>query len=289
MYIHVLSNYSVDTFPTNKPSHFRNILCNEIQISSNFTKVGLAEISFFKKFPLSDVSAKFLVFDWLKSEDSGKTYGKFYSLTLDQDFITNGHDLAYKMNENIMKSVPRLKEKKRNIFSYDNSKMWLEFQETDYITLVLKADTLILLGAVERAEPQQAIIVGRPKEALSYVYEGKTRYFSQGCQRKLPLSCPGIDFFAHEPKIAKIDFFLVFSNLCKESNVANQKVNLLRYVSVPNSKEGETVTVSYGKDIQYYELSQNSLSTIEIVLKSSDDSPLPLLADSHVRVCLHFT
>ena len=286
-YVECLSNYCLDIYPNNESSSFRNLLAREID-TTGYSSVALMELSFLYDFPLQDKDATFMVFDFLHHE--GEYWGKFSDFSLDQKVISNAFDLISEINEKILTAVPRLKLKKREIFSVgENKKIWMKFEEDDYISVIFRDTTLILIGAQKTVDPDDAIAVGRSKDKKYYVVDKVKRYFPPGeeYQVEWKSGCEHTDFFVHQPKLGQIDQFLVFSDIVKETNVAGNLANLLRYVTIPSATDsGNRITISYGSNAIYRPLAETQIiREIKILLKGPNDQFLPLKGP--VRACLN--
>ena len=94
----------------------------------------------------------------------------------------------------------------------------MRFKEAvDYITVVLRKGTLQLVGAATREDPIDAIIVGKNKDALTFIGpDGKTCKFAEDCHFTLTSAAPVADFFELPPIIDNAPSeFTVLSNLAK--------------------------------------------------------------------------
>ena len=286
-YIECLSNYCMDVYP-NTSASFRNHMANSIDVAK-FSEIALAEISYVQNFPIEDKLAKWSLFDFEFSDDSGQTFGKFYHFTLNQQYISTPLDLVSTLNEEIMKKCPRLKETRRFIFSLsENGKIWMNFEPNDYISVILRGTTLVMIGATDKIKtPKDTIFVGKSKQKKTYTKDGVVRTFNKSCEKEAyQSSCEKTDFFALKPTLGLIDHFLVMCNLVADSNVASSLTSLLKYVTVSPLATPRRVTISYGSDRLYRKLAyKTSIDEIFFELRSSDGELLPL--DGSVRICIH--
>ena len=284
-YITVLSNYDMDLFPQNKNNHFRNRMISDIPAGDG-SQIALIECSYQHDFRLRPrKNCSFVIFDFLEGEE--KNYGKYTEVQLQEDSVNNSLDLALLLNDYIYKHVPRLKEKRRTIFSVgQNHHIWMDFLPSDYITIILKGSLLPLIGALDKYVPHGAIVIGRTKLKDHYEYEGKDRKFSPECsQRKWVSQCEKTDFFAHRPHIDLIQDFLVLSNLVKPSNVASSLTSLMRVVTVEPGTAGNRVVANFGACPAYQNLSVSNINCVEVRLVSFQGEPIPVTG--HVRCLFH--
>ena len=275
-YITALSNFDNDIFPENKPSDFKNRLVAEIPLPQAY-EVALSEISYVTEFKSADHNAKLVIFDFLLTEDEGKTWGKLYEIEFDQSFITNATEIVSRLNTLIWINVPRLKRNpKREIFSWQpqDRRIWINFQPMDYVTICAQHELLSLLGVVKHESALSSVCMGRPKEEDEYkiiIYDEKlkknievTRTFSKDyAKMKLPSSCETSDFFKNEPFLmSEVTQFIVYSQIIKESYFASTFANVLKIITVPYNTSGQRVAISYGSDRVYIPVATNALNQV---------------------------
>ena len=129
---------------------------------------------------------------------------------MSEELINNSLDLVLLLNDYIYQHVPRLKEKKREIFFLGKNKhIWMSFHPDDFIMILLKEVILPLVGTIDRVIVRAAMAIGRSKEKDGYVYNGQKRHFAPQCSKQAYKSqCTSTDYFIHCPEINLIkDFF----------------------------------------------------------------------------------
>ena len=287
-YTSVLSSYNKLYFPNNEAASFKNIVSNEIVVGDQY-EVALIELSLQHDFQIDSDDCRIFLFDFLASDDQGKSFGKYHDLTLNKKSINSGLDVVNELNNLLYKNVQRLKDRDRAIFYWGtNERVWVRFKEAvDYITVVLRKGTLQLVGAATREDPIDAIIVGKNKDALTFIGpDGKTCKFAEDCHFTLTSEAPVADFFELPPIIDNAPSeFTVLSNLASESEVAGYKVNLLRFCSLDPKTGGKRVSLRYGADPVYVPLADTNINEIAIELRSLNSRLLSL--NGHVRALLH--
>lgn len=284
-YITLLSNYDVDLY-NNSNVAFKNRLAYPIECGAD-TEVSLIEISFLHNFKIqTSADCSFKIFDFLY-QNPDKKYGKWTTINISQEQINNPIDLCIVLNTYIYKNVDRLKHKKREIFSYgNNGRIWVSFQEDDYVTIIPKNSLLYILGVMDKVKTRAGIVLGKSKEKMHYMYNGVERTFTPECQKKAYTSvCPEADFFTHSPHIDLVSEFLVLSDIVAASNVASEMPNMLRVITVPPDSGKKRVTLNFGAAPIYINSLATSINEIEIKLQSFSHSPLKL--EGYVRVILH--
>ena len=283
-YLTVVSSYNTDIFP-NTSSCFKNQLCTELACPKN-CEVSLVEISILNKFLVDkDSDGKLSLFNFEFTKDGGVSFGKWYHLSLKKAAINSPWDLVYMLNSFIWSEVSHLKEKNREIFLYKEGKIWLNFEKDDFILIIIKGALLVLLGADDQDSPQHAVIAGKSKEKLSYIWsDGTERKFSSDCQQRLESCVETTDFFEFTPKLPVYDQFLCLSNLASETPVANYLVKLLRWITIDPSTAAKRTTISFPERI-YIPLNEDNIQSIEIHLKSLDNKFLDI--EGVTRCTLH--
>ena len=283
-YITLLSTYNCDIFQNNNSASFRNLMPRELQFESN-AEVSLVEISFLHDFIINPKQpAGVTLFDFKFKNEKGY-YGKFYEFDLEHKLINNPIDLCNQLNDFILMKVKRLKESKRQIFTFEsNKRIWINFEPTDFILLILKAGVLPIVGAIETPMTGVAIIVGKNKQELYFTEDGKEYYFASNCRQVYHSFCEKRDFFQFPPRLGLVQEFLVLSSIATETPVANHLVKLLRFVTTDSDHSGKRVNVTFNNRM-YVPLAENNITQIEIQLKSLDNQLLSL--QGLCRVILH--
>ena len=284
-YITVLSNYDKDIFPQNKNNDFQNRMANGIPCGDG-SKIALIELSFEHNFRMKPrKNCSFEIFDFLHHSEQG--WGQYTEIHLSEELINNSLDLVLLLNDYIYQIVPRLKEKKREIFFLGKNKhIWMNFQPDDYIMILLKEAILPLVGAIDRVIPRAAIAIGLSKEKNGYTYNGDKRQFAPQCSKAAYKSqCTSTDYFIHRPEIDLIKDFLVLSNAVAPSNVASSLTQLLAVVNVPENTAGHRTVASFAAAPFYIPVNVSTLSNVRIRLDSFDGKPIEVVGQ--VRALLH--
>ena len=114
-------------------------------------------------------------------------------------YISTPIDLIEAMNEEIYRFIADEKERQRQVFSYKNGKIWVSFDDECFYSVVLRSDTLILVGATETTKPDQTLFISKSKKKDSFERNGKTYNFAPECQQAFTSKCEKTDFFKYPP------------------------------------------------------------------------------------------
>ena len=108
-YVDLYSNASLDVFPLNTGSNFKNRFSGPaLSIPPNF-QCGLAEISYVNSFNTIDYDGKIDVFDFLHENKSDPpTWGKYHSITIPKGHYASSKSLSDEINCRIAEKIPRL-------------------------------------------------------------------------------------------------------------------------------------------------------------------------------------
>ena len=302
-YITLLSQYDKPIFPTNVASSFKNRLEKDISLHASHFEVALAEFSFTQLVTQHDDNAKLGIFDFLylnpkKETSDPNRYGVLHkNLKLDQSNLVTPADLVGAINRLIWEKVPRLKSPKREIFTYDaiSNRVWINFKPSDYITIILKFETLVLLGVEIKNGPKDLLIIGKTKKNDKATFEyvtpdGKTVTYTFAdnlVKFKLTSVCTVADFCLYAPDLyPNHSELVIYSSMVTESIVAGYKANVLKFVPISANKQGESLCLTWGSSRIYRPLADNHLSVITIDIRSATDGKPVDLAGS-TRLLIH--
>ena len=144
-----------------------------------------------------------------------------------------------------------------------------------------------MLGCAKKDTKKSVIIVGKSKPSDHYKIGDEIRYFKD--KRILKSSAESVNYMAYLPDLQISDEILIYSDLCKNSRVADSMVNILKIVPVHKQRdthpENERVVLSWGSDRIYQPLVSKDLYRVRFDLRSVSGSRLKL--KSYVRVCVH--
>ena len=303
-YLTLLSQYDKDLFPLNCAHSFKNRLSREISLNASLFEVGTSEFSFTQLINDHDDNAKVGLFDFLfvnkkEKETDPDRYGCLYkNIKLDQSNLVTPVELCGALNRLIWTTIDRFKRIKREFFAYDHlsGRIWCNFKPDDYLCIILKYETLLLLGCEEKGGPLDMLIVGKSKEigdpAGTFVYtgpDGKTeRYTFLDKYKPLVLEskCETSDFFLYPPHLFPAHTELViYCSIVTETNVAGSKANVLKFVPISAKNQGQSLCLTWPTPI-YRPLADNHLSVIEIDIRSAiDGNPVELAGST--RLLLH--
>jgi len=230
-----------------------------------------------------------MIFDFLHTNDEGKTYGELFSKPLGDLIINNALDLCAALNTILWECIPRLKETQRKVFTYgSNQRIWFTFEDEDWITIILKGSLLKKLGISKNPTERDLLVIGREKGKLSYDFNGKTRHFAPKYHKPLHSTCTKKDFSQYSTDLGLSDEFLVYCNLVRPSHVASDRINILKFVNLERRRErvpDQARVVKSFASRDYYELTSNNINQVTIELRSLNNQPLSI--KGYVRISLH--
>ena len=215
-------------------------------------------------------------------------------MTLDQTELITPDDLCGALNTAIYSCVKRLKSPRREIFTYDRKsrRIWFRFHPTDYITLILKWELLVLIGVTVKDGPISIVILGKTKPKSSYKWplpDGNTETRNFGADyagAELASVGKTTDFFTLEPHLYPVhDELVIYSSIVSETNFAGFKASIAKIVSIDRENQGRRMCITWGSSRVYRPLSDNHLSIITTYIRSVDNTPVDL--KGHVRILMH--
>ena len=289
MYLTAISSYDRHNFPDNSSAGFSNILAEPIILDSGCQySIALAEISFSPNHVFESDTLIFTVFDWLYYNKAEGTYGTYIDLKLNHAIINSSSDLCNELNLLLWASIPRFNDSIHKFFTYEsNRKIWFNFNPNMYITVILKADLLIMIGITKRDKHADFAVIGRTKLKDTYVYKGETRKFKS--KKKLRSSCQYRDYALYSPKLGLTDVILLYSNLVKDSYIASYKANVLKFVPVPKNRdiqlENARIVVSYGSNRVYKPLVARDIHELSFKLKTLNNEDVKFRG--YIRILVH--
>ena len=289
-YLTFLSNYNKDIYDWNTPAAFCNSLAEPLTLDEGASyEISLAELSYNNNHIIKADDITLKVFDWFHLNKDG-TYGTMIHLQLSHSIINNAIDLVNVINSLIWGVIPRFNEKKYKFFTFENNRrIWANMEENMYLTIILEARLLIMMGITNRDSKRSVIILGDTKKGDFYMYDGKKRVFAPDIIDMISVSHKK-DFFRLLPKIPISEEILLYTDLVKSNHVANNMINLLKMLPLKKNRdlttESERVVVSYGSDRIYRPLvSKNCIKEANFALKSLSGDPIEL--EGYLRVLVH--
>ena len=292
LYLTLMSNSNTDIFVDNKPCQFKNRFINPITIYPDAV-VSLAEISYVPLYVMRDSQdldpGKLRIFDFLFTDDKGKTYGQWHEETIEDSCFSSPKDLVVGLNKAVWRSIKRLRDGKKEIFSWDpiQKRIWAKFEPNFFITILIMGAYLVRLGVEETETKSQALVLGKSKRGLHYKYNGELRTFNSKYRGRYRSVCPQANFFADPPQVPSIDEFIVYSDIVKPHPVAGDDLNSLRFIT-PNAESDSSVRVvdRFGGFRHYFDVSRTYISELEIQVREKSGELVNFARP--VRIVLHF-
>ena len=287
MYITVLSSYCRDVFPNNNTSSFSNNLAEPVHLQSGIDyEIALASLSYNANHYIQS-GLSFAVFDWTYDNGDG-TWGTMIELTIAHAIINNSEDLCSHLNSLIWANLPRFKESQKEFFSYGkNRRIWINFDDSIYLTIILRSALLIVIGAVKKDNQKDIIILGKTKPAESYQFNGKTRIFKD--KRPFKSSSETRDYMAYEPDIGLTDEIIIYSDLVRSSHVANSMSNILKFSVITRRRdqngEEERRVLEWGANRTYQDLVCKDIYQMRFDIRSVHGEPVKL--KEYIRLQIH--
>ena len=289
MYITCLSNYDRGLFPNNDTSSFSNQLAQPIHLESGKNyEVCLAEFSYSPNHIIQREDLTFRVFDWFYQRPSDNLWGAEIKLTVQHATINNAEDLCTTMNSLINESIERFKFSKREFFTYEkNKRIWVNFEENDYITVILESSMIIVTGCARKDSKQDVLIIGKTKPADSYIYKGETREFEE--KRPYASRAEKREYMSYPPDIGIADEILVYADFIRSLHVANSMASVLKFLVISRAHDSKSAkerrVLTFGSSRTYLPLINNDIYDLKFQLRSFENLPVKL--ESYVRILLH--
>ena len=288
-FIHVLSNASLDEFPSNDPTNFRCRLAEPLFIPIG-SYVAVSELSIkYANVTKKDKGTKLDICDWLYPDPEGRGFGKIFTIELPKLELPAASFLCFNLNKIIYEHVPRMKNNPSKLFYYNKTKnrIYVSFEKYCFLTLKLHGELLTMLGALAvHGTPRQYSVVGPTKPDLEFTDRaGNIRHFAPNCRGKWQSEMDGTSWFLFPPDLAVTDLLCLYSNLVEDQAINGSKASLLRFIAIDKVPDGERTTISYGSSLQYIKLKTNVLDEIHFEILDSIGRKVDLR--SYSRICLH--
>ena len=284
-----LSNHDKDIYKWNQPSNFCNTLAEPLLLDEGGSyEMALAELSYQNDHIIKSDDISLRIFDWLHLNTDG-TYGADIKLKLSHSVINNAVDLVNVINSLIWGMIPRYDEKKYKFFTFENNRrIWANMEENMYLTIILEARLLVMMGATNKDGPTNVIIMGDTKKGDFYMYNKKKRIFKE--KEDFISVLHKKDFFRLVPKIPISQELLLYTDLVKSNHVANSMINLLKIIPLKRNRDitadNERIVVSYGADRVYRPLvAKNYIREGNFSLRSLTGDLIQL--EGYLRVLVH--
>ena len=288
-YLTFLSNYDREIYSWNQPSNFCNSLAEPLLLEEGGTyEIALAELSYANDHVIKSDDITLRVFDWLHKNSDG-TYGVDIKLKLSHSIINNAIDLVNVINSLIWGVIPRYDEKKYKFFTFENNRrIWANMEQNMYLTIIIEARLLVMMGATKKDGPTNVIILGDTKKGDFYMYKKEKRIFKDKDDFISVLHTK--DFFRLIPQIPISQELLLYTDLVKSNHVANNMINLLKVIPLKKNRdvtaENERVVVSYGANRVYRPLiAKNNIKEANFSLRSLAGDLIQL--EGYLRVLVH--
>ena len=291
-----MSDNNKSEYPENTATHFTNRLPHMFSINPN-SKICLSEISFYQHVNLGHLDPPTIeIFDFSfykfnKADPPQKSYGRWYSETIDLNAFSTPPQLCGALNMVIYKNISRLRKIKPTIFSYDEDmkRVWIDIPEKYNILVLLKGSILALLG-IEKFDTEsstQFVALGRSKRKINYKGDdGKLKFFDRKlCDQRYRVSEKGLTYCRLPPQLITLESLLVHCNVIKPSAISNRFHTILRLIPLKRKKDGLYVTYSFAGDRKYFDFSKTTFS--EITIKITDRELRPVYLTGNTTVELH--
>lgn len=273
----------------------------------------------------TDLSSVIEIFSWVQPrynliKEGGKTvrvltgYGQKISITdsrkplpepkpnqingnkwvrLSEADLSTAESLVSAVNSCIYNSYDSLKFSKRPLFSYctEMKKIWFDWPMTNelFLTVIIKNEFLTHFGVIDKDIPSSIseVVLGKSITGNSFVYNNKTLHFNSDFKTTDIISqCNFRNFFKFSPHLRKkYSNFLVYSDLCCESRIANTKATLLRWVEIDTSQPISRKCINFAQSLQYFDCTQEQISSCSIDILDENGNFIPL--SEPVRIVLH--
>ena len=278
-----------EIYSWNQPSNFCNSLAEPLLLEEGGTyEIALAELSYANDHVIKSDDITLRVFDWLHKNSDG-TYGVDIKLKLSHSIINNAIDLVNVINSLIWGVIPRYDEKKYKFFTFENNRrIWANMEQNMYLTIIIEARLLVMMGATKKDGPTNVIILGDTKKGDFYMYKEEKRIFKDKDDFISVLHTK--DFFRLIPQIPISQELLLYTDLVKSNHVANNMINLLKVIPLKKNRdvtaENERVVVSYGANRVYRPLiAKNNIKEANFSLRSLAGDLIQL--EGYLRVLVH--
>ena len=289
-YVHLCSTDSVATYPTNSCSNFTNLLAKPIDLSRGY-EVAVIEMQYTNSLYNVTANSNFGLFDflheWKTTENSAENslWGQLHNANVPEGQYDDVEDFCDILNRLVdQMNIDRLKGYK--IFTYDKiSKKFHINVANKFLTIIVKDHLINILGLAKKESTlYQVAIIGKSKDAKSYVYEGHIRYFkNQNDHWKSDSETGGVAFFPSQMVI--VSSLLLYSPILADVMFGSSFVRLLRVVPV-TGKSNERIVHSFERPI-YLPVKESFLSYIGIEIRDYSGQPVNFLTDN-IYLLLHF-
>lgn len=312
MHVHLLSNASLDSFPDNRMSDFKNVLTNPIKFDSDDWRVCLSEIhipymfenitkadGFFEWFEY-DLSQKKLILEASTTDDL-KAHNCSILLTDENLFkvkIPDGYVLEL---ESAQCGLPK------TIFG-DTDRVFIGEETND--THITGKITLYSVGSKLNRSEIPSGYYENVRDVIAAVNFELTEFtFEQNyvvCQLKKPIVLRFseqianiLGFRKHSIQKTKnravyvpdpfpgLNCILVYTDFIKESLVGDTSAPLLRMLPMHRGKRGDYVSYECFP-LQFKEVLSKEISSIRIVLRDDSGRELPFMNTGRVVLTLEF-
>ena len=207
--------------------------------------------------------------------------------------LSTPQSLVSAVNACVYNSYDPLKFTKRPLFSYctEMRKIWFDWPMTDelFLTVVIKNRFLTHFGCIDKDLPSNIseIVLGKSLTGSSFVYNKQTLRFNDDFKTDDILSqCNFRNFFKFSPHLRKkYTNFLIYSNLCCESRIANTKATLLRWLEIDTVQPISRKCINFAQSLQYFDCTQEQISSCGIDILDENGHFIPL--SEPVRIVLH--
>ena len=286
-YVDLYSNASLDVFPLNTGSNFKNRFSGPaLSIPPNF-QCGLAEISYVNSFNTIDYDGKIDVFDFLHENKSNPpTWGKYHSIKIPKGHYASSKSLSDEINCRIAEKIPRLAGHELITYSTVTQKYTVNVTDELYCTLFIFSQLLYTLGATNNKHPSPAdhIEFGHDKKKESYDYKGETRPFYDD-ENEWVTNKHGDNTFEHLSQVQVVDTFVIYSDLIEPQLSPLGSFQILRTCAIQNSSD---IRVIERFDIpHYFTCSRNYFEDVSIRIADIWQRDISFIS-GFVQLKLHF-
>lgn len=282
----------MDIYPNNKSFSYTNSFVPPITLQ-NDSKITLLEFEYPSNLFANDQKCFMEIFVWTKERPIKKPspkgprlyYGKRYIRHLGKESFTNGRDLSACLNNVIFLCDDFLKHKNRKLFSYDSKIDRIIFNGSDkaYITLKFHGQILKIVGAEQKFQDRDWLILGLNKNKYSYLFGKEQRYFHPDFRQKLVSDEVNRNSFPFPPTLyQKINSMLIYCDLFSQSFVAGKNYQpIARIVPYESFTPAKRILKNFCSGPIYKNCRSNRINSIQVSIKSDFDENV--LFDGPVR------
>ena len=295
--LHLISDASQATFPSNKPSSFSCQLPEKLHFSEPMC-VCLNSIEFDNLIANVDENKdKIILFDFFKAFPPGKPpnvsdrteYGFYSNISLKTGAFSNPHIICEKLNSKIRNTkIERLKGVQ--IFSYDDNLKKFNINVKDLnISLIIRQNWISIFGlSGSQQVKQQYVVLGRTKENDFYYFNKEKRFFLSVDKRRWASDSltGGLASFPANFEINSILSIHLAELKAKIYGDRYAKILKTFESRQENTMKGDRIHISFPTQ-DFCSLSSQTLSVLHVSVTNSFDEA-PIFMEGNIVLFLSF-